>query len=223
MQKPNMGVVFDMDGVIIDNHHYHTKAWEQFWINHDLKITEEQYNDFINGRTNYDIMRYLFGDISQERIDQLSFEKEKLYRELYVDHIVIANGLDVLLDELKSSGFKLAVASAGPPENVSFALDALNIRSYFSSVIDSSMVKKGKPDPEAYNKSLKHFDLPPSSCLIFEDSFFGIQAAKASGCTTVAIATTHDRTKLEKSEADHIISSFKEVNVASIQKYLNAN
>lgn len=221
MSNEEIGVIFDMDGVIIDNHHYHTKAWNTFWDEHNLEISEEIYAKFINGRTNNDIMRYLFGhDITQERIDQLSYEKEKMYRNIYEEDIVIAKGLDTLLEQLKDNSVSMAVASAGPTENVSFALDKLGIRHYFSSVIDSGMVKKGKPDPEAYNKSVKRFGLNPSQCLVFEDSFFGIQAGKASGCTTVAICTTFDRDKLKSSEADYIIDSFEEVDMPFVQNLI---
>jgi beta-phosphoglucomutase-like phosphatase (HAD superfamily) len=84
----------------------------------------------------------------------------------------------------------MAVATASPPENISFILDELNLRRYFTAVVGGHDVQFGKPNPEIFLKSAQTLGIEPAHCLVFEDALGGIEAARRAGMDAVMICTT---------------------------------
>ena len=106
-------VLFDMDGVIVDNNDYHRKAWQQFLKRHGFDLSDEEYNRRISGRVNSELMRMLFGDnLSDEEIRIFGEEKEQIFRDLYEHHLRPLKGLRDFLRLLKKAGIKLAVGTS---------------------------------------------------------------------------------------------------------------
>jgi HAD superfamily hydrolase (TIGR01509 family) len=201
-----------MDGVIVDNHQYHTRAWQTFCKKHNIPLTEEDYRDNINGRTAPAIMQYLFGeDITDELILEYTIEKESLYRTLFAPHLALTPGLQTFLDKAKAANLPMAVATSAPTENVEFTLDGLNIRKYFSAILDQHAVTKGKPDPEVYTKACAALELPSENCVVFEDAISGIKAGLAAGCTVIGVATSHSKEELTASKKN--IYDFNEITI----------
>ena len=112
---------------------------------------------------------------------------------------------------MKRNRIKTAVASAAPPVNVDFVLDKTNTREFFDIVMSAEDVIKGKPDPEIYLKTAQNLACTPRSCVVFEDSFPGLIAAKNAGMTVIALTTTYLPDELK--EADYIINDFTEVDL----------
>lgn len=207
----SIALLFDMDGVIVDNHEFHLKSWLGFFEKHDIKISEEEYKAKINGRTMENIIPKLFGrDMSHEEIWEIGEEKEALYRELYRPHIKPTEGLITFLSEVVKQGILRTVSTSAPPANVDFTLKHTGLRSYFPTIIDSTMVTHGKPDPEVYLKSAEALGMEPSQCVVFEDAILGIQAGKNAGMKVVGVATTHSRQELEAEDTDLVIDDFCE-------------
>jgi beta-phosphoglucomutase family hydrolase len=206
--KNTAAVIFDMDGVIVDNHAYHHEAWMTFFQKYGLTVEGDVSHFF--GRTNQDILEAVFPDeLDQAHLYQFAGEKEKLYRELYEGNVEMAEGLPELLENLLKMGMKLAVATSAPPGNVDFVMKNTGLRRYFDLVVDSSMVAKGKPDPEIYLLAARKLNVKPARCVVVEDSVSGIRAALAAGMKVVAITTTSGRERL--AEADMIIDNFDEL------------
>src|SRR5688572_3690245 len=81
-------VIFDLDGTILDNNAFHLKSWKQYLSQIGREMTDEEYNEKINGRTNRDVVKYLYGDdLTEDEIWKYTFEKEGIYRELYKPYI----------------------------------------------------------------------------------------------------------------------------------------
>jgi beta-phosphoglucomutase len=206
--KNTAAVIFDMDGVIVDNHAYHHEAWMTFFQKYGLTVEGDVSHFF--GRTNQDILEAVFPDtLDPDHLYQYAGEKEKLYRELYEGNVEITRGLPELLENLLKMGMKLAVATSAPPGNVDFVMKNTGLRKYFDVVVDSSMVAKGKPDPEIFLLAARELHVCPAGCLVVEDSVSGIHAALAAGMRVVAITTTNTRERL--AEADMIIDNFTEL------------
>lgn len=199
-------VIFDMDGVLVDNHHAHFQAWMALSKKYQFPLSDEIYLRDYNGKTNKDLFNMIFGEISQDRFEELVQEKEKMYQEA-AQNLSELNGLTDFLKKLKSKGLKLAVGTSAPSMNVKFILDRLNLRSYFDVVVDGFMVTKGKPDPEIYNKCKSLLGV--SKAIVFEDALLGIEAGKRAHCDVIGVATTHKREELE-SKVEHIVSDFIE-------------
>ena len=207
-EKNIKAVIFDMDGVIIDNHDYHHEAWMQFCQKYGVTIEGDVSRYF--GRTNTDILTNIFpADLTNKQLYEYAGEKEKLYRGLYEGNIETAAGLEKLLTDLQHAGIKLAIATSAPPGNVDFVLGNTNLHMYFDAIVDSSMISNGKPDPEIYLKAAEKLAVEPRHCVVVEDSVAGISSAKAAGMQVVAITTTNPRQKL--AEADMIIDHFNEL------------
>lgn len=203
-------VIFDMDGVIVDNQDYHHEAWMTFCMKYGITVEGDVSRYY--GQTNTDILTSIFPqDLNHQQLYEYAGEKEKLYQGLYEGNVEAADGLLELLSVLQHAGIKLGVATSAPKENVDFVLLNTNLRKYFDVVVDSSMVKKGKPDPEIYLKAAQSLGEKPEHCLVFEDSVSGLRSAKAAGMYVVAITTTNPRENL--SEADQIIDHFKEFKI----------
>jgi len=202
------GVIFDMDGVIVDNQDYHYEAWMKFCQKYDV-IPEGDVSRYF-GMTNNDILTNIFPDnLSDKQLYEYAGEKEKLYQNLYQGNIEIADGLEHLLISLTEKGVKLGIATSAPSTNVDFVLGNTRLHIYFDVVVDSSMIKRGKPDPEIYLTAAEEMGLAPEECIVVEDSVAGVKAGKAAGMMVVAITTTSAREKL--SEADQIIDHFNEL------------
>jgi len=101
-------------------------------------------------------------------------------------------GLLPLLERAWALGLPMAIASASPPENISFILDELHLRPYFKVVISGQDVQYGKPNPEIFLRSAKAMEVEPSACLVFEDGLHGIEAARRAHMDAVLVCTTLD-------------------------------
>ncbi len=186
-----MVLIFDMDGVVVDNSEWHLKAFAEFGKRHGLNITKQGYSKHF-GTTNHMIMNSLFNrQLTNGEIDLLANEKEKIYRDMYVPFIKPAAGLPAFLEYAHNHNIPVALATSAPPENVDFTLNATGLKKYFSILTDSSMVKHGKPDPEIYLLTAAKLGVKPSDCIVFEDSMAGIKSALDAGMRVIGVATTH--------------------------------
>jgi len=201
-------VIFDLDGTLIDNNSYHRQTWEKYLEKIGKKISEEEFNANMNGRTNEDAIKYIFGkDISNEDSLKHTLEKESLYREIYKPFIKPVPGLIDFLQILKNKNIPMAIATSGIQPNIDFMFENIPIKQYFDLVVNSSHIKKGKPDPEIYLKVASLLHVSPKNCLVFEDAAVGIKSAKAAGMKVIAVATT--QLKEELAEADEIVDDYR--------------
>jgi beta-phosphoglucomutase len=202
-----LAVIFDLDGTLIDNNSYHRQTWEKYLEKIDKKISEEEFNAHMNGRTNEDAIKYIFGkEISNEDAMKHTLEKEALYRKIYKPFIKPVPGLIAFLEILKSKNIPLAIATSGIQPNIDFMFENIPIKKYFKTVVNSSHIKKGKPDPEIYLKAALLLNVDSKNCLVFEDAAVGIKSAKAAGMKVIAVATTQPKEEL--AEADEIVDDY---------------
>ncbi len=207
------GVLFDMDGVLVDNARVHVEAFGIFCRRYGVEGWEQKLSTAF-GMGNDDIMRLILPEriIREKGLPALAAEKEAIYREIYEPAIRPVAGLPELLAQLHAAGVGCAVGSSGPRENVDFVLDKCGIRDFFTAIVDSDQVKRCKPDPEIYRTAAAKLGLEPASCLVFEDAEAGIESARRAGAgRIVALATTLSREKLRTTAADRIIGDFTEI------------
>ncbi|MEM8939943.1 MAG: HAD family phosphatase [Bacteroidota bacterium] len=215
-----IGLLFDMDGVIVDNHRYHFLSWQKMAEEYQMSITEEFYRNQMNGRTFTSIIEVMLKKkMPPSEAKKIAYEKECIYRELYQEHLKPTDGLITFLEEAKSKEIPMVVGTSAPVENVAFTLDGLDIRHYFRGVIDDRAVSKGKPNPEVYLNCASMIKRNPTSCVVFEDAVSGIGAGKAAGAKVIALATSHKRKELD---ADLIVDNFTEINLEIIYQVLNS-
>jgi beta-phosphoglucomutase family hydrolase len=203
-------VIFDMDGVVVDNHEFHFKAWMDFADKYGFELNEDIYREKFNGKTNRDLFRMIFDDPTDEEMEAYADEKESLYRELYYDDLLPHTGLLDFLGSLKRNRIKIGLATSAPTENVDWVLDNLQLRPWFDAIVDGTEVENGKPDPEIYLMACDRLEINPQDAVVFEDSLAGLESAVAAGCKAVGVATSHEAWELE-GKTDFVIHDFTEV------------
>jgi len=213
-----MGVIFDLDGVLVDTGWAHRQSWYDLAEKEGFYMSDEFfYRTF--GMRNYQIIPMLLErEVPPQEIERLSEWKEQRYRELIADKLALPKGVKTLLDELKSKGFLLAVGSSAPRANLGLILERLHLHDYFDAYIIGEDVSKGKPAPETFLKAAEKLSLPPSRCVVVEDAAQGVEAGKAAGMPVVAVTTTRNRPDLI--EADIIVDSLAELQAEDFIKLL---
>jgi beta-phosphoglucomutase family hydrolase len=220
MAGTGFAVIFDMDGVMVDNSSFHKKAWREFGRNHGFELTEEQMKRHIHGRNNTDALRWLFGrELTESEVADFVNEKENLYRKAFAPHLRPVKGLAGFVRELERLKVPMAVGTAAPPENVDFVLGGIGLRDAFKIIVDDTQFSKSKPDPDVYLKCAARMGVRPSRCVVFEDSPSGIMAAKNAGMKVVGVATTSRREELPP--ADMVVDDFTGVTVERLRELVN--
>ena len=211
-----------MNGVMIHDIPAHTLSWVDFARRHGIEMTKELFEQEYNGRINQEIFSGLFDkDISGDELQNYLREKELCYQEIYRPQFQPMAGLVELVAELHTHDIPVAIGTAGPPMNVTFTLELTGLkREDFDVIVDASQVQKGKPDPEIYNRVIEGLGVDAASCVVFEDSMNGINAAKAAGANPIGVATTHGPEYLKEAQVP-IIKDFTEVSVEMLKDIIS--
>ncbi|MFZ9046145.1 MAG: HAD family hydrolase [Cyclobacteriaceae bacterium] len=212
------GIIFDMDGVLVNNNQYHYQAWKAICDKYQKPIEDDVYRDKMNGRTLKALVSFIFGEEqSNEKTLAVGHEKEALYRSLYQPYMEPAEGLFPILSAAYQNKIPMIVGTSAPKENVRFIIDGLGIGHYFTAILDDRSVINGKPNPEIYLKCAKAAGLPNDKCVVIEDAVSGLQAAAAAGSKTIALTTSHSKDELS---ADLIIDSFKSLDLKKMRELI---
>lgn len=195
------GILFDMDGVIIDSNPAHKKAIVQFCEKYHKRLSDEEMKQYIWGRTNKEWIRHLFGeDLPDAQLRIYADEKELLFRTIYEPDVRLLNGLHDFLELLKTNNIAMAIGTSAPRANVDFVFEHTGIANYFDAVLDESYVTIGKPNPEIYIKAARALNFDPADCIVIEDSLSGVEAGKRAGCKVIGITTTHSDAELAQAD-----------------------
>ena len=141
---------------------------------------------------------------------ELDDRKEIAFREIIAQVFPAMPGASELLKTLRADGFKLAVGSSGPRENVELVLDRLGAVSLFDGVVTGSDVTRGKPDPQVFLMAAERMDVLPRRCVVIEDATAGILAAHAAEMTCVGLVST-GRTRDELAAAELVVDTLDEL------------
>jgi beta-phosphoglucomutase family hydrolase len=186
--------IFDLNGTMINDMTYHTKAWQNL-LNNELggKFTWEEVKPQMYGK-NPEVLVRMFGPdrFTLEEMNQLSLEKEKKYQVEFLPHLELLPGLQDFLENAYQQGIPMAIGSAAIPFNIDFVLDNLNIRHYFTAIVSADDVVLSKPHPETFLKAAQLLNADPANCIVFEDVPKGAEAASNAGMKAVVITTTHE-------------------------------
>ncbi|WP_057912825.1 HAD family hydrolase [Peribacillus muralis] len=182
------GIIFDFNGTMFLDSHLHEQAWFYMVKKYSPKaISDKDILINIHGRTNKEILTHFISkELTGEEIEKMSFEKEAYYRELCLknkDELKLTNGLVDMLNQLKATGTPITIATATVKENVDFYFDIFHLEQWFDfdkvTFDDGSF--PGKPEPDIFIIAANKLGLIPNECLVIEDAFSGLTAAKKAG------------------------------------------
>ena len=202
--------IFDLDGVLVFTDKYHYLAWKQ--VADELGIYfDEIINNRLRGVSRMESLeiileRYEGSPLSRSDKEKVAEKKNEIYRKSLAEmtpNDVTEETRNTLI-ELKNRGYKLAIGSSS--KNAKFILERVGLTQYFDAISDGTNITKSKPDPEVYLKAAEFLVEEASECVVVEDAYSGIDAAKSAGMEAIGIgdAYSYDR-------ADYRISFFSEL------------
>ena len=206
------GIIFDMDGTIVDSLPYHYKAWKIFFKENKVENFSEKLKDYKGGGT-LDLLTTVLGNnYSKKELKSMVDDKEIIFRDIYKNNVIPIEGFIQMLESIKSQKILVGLASNAIRENVKMILNELKIYNDFNSIICGDEVDNGKPNPEMFNKTLKRFKLDKKDCLIFEDSIEGLQGAVNSGIDSIGVKSSSSDKILKSSGAKGTIKNYVNIN-----------
>jgi HAD superfamily hydrolase (TIGR01509 family) len=169
---------------------WHGKSWEVFFARHGRAYAGESFLRGSAGRTGVELMRELFGPLSDNDAWALVHEKETIYRDLFRPVFSEIPGFREFARRAKTAGIGIACATAGDADNIAFAIHGLGMESEFDALVGAQDVAQGKPAPDLFLLAAMRMGATPADCIVFEDAPLGIEAARRAGMREVAIAST---------------------------------
>ncbi len=192
MSKEWKGLLFDLDGVLVDTAKYHYLAWKELADRLGIVFTKED-NERLKGvsrMASFEIILEIGGrTMSQTEKEACCAEKNARYVE-YITHLredELFPGVREFLEDARRKGYQTALGSAS--KNSMTILNGLHITDLFDAIIDGNRVSRAKPDPEVFTEGAKALGLSAEECIVFEDAVAGIEAAHRGGMAAVGIGT----------------------------------
>ena len=195
-----------MDGVIVDSNPTHTQAWTRYLDQHGIQSSDIETR--MLGKRNDDIVRDFFSHLAltDDVVFQHGARKEEMFRDMIKPDLDdrLVPGITDFLEHYRN--LPIGLATNAERANVDFILDSAGIRPYFRAIVDGHEVDRPKPYPDVYLKVAEKLGVAPGSCIVFEDSLTGVQAAQSAGMRVVGIRTSLD----EFPKVDLTISHFQD-------------
>jgi len=214
-------IIFDMDGVIIDSEPIHQECEKKIFRLLGINISEEEHNTMV-GTTDEVMWSRINGTYNLPvQVPEVIRLKKMLYlehlkREVYIRPIPYVSQL---IFNLAERGYKLALASSSPKEQIEYILNKIPFGGFFQNVVNGEDVEKGKPDPAIFLKAAFKAGVKPQECIVIEDSENGVIAAKKAGMYCIGYINPNSG-KQDLDKADMKIHSFKQVSVETIEEII---
>jgi HAD superfamily hydrolase (TIGR01509 family) len=181
-------VIFDMDGLLIDSEPLWQEAGQEVLSLYNIQLTDEQYHSSTGLRTP-EWIDYWF---SYHQIDKLKAPEaighiEETALQKIRDSGRIMPGVGYIIDFFRQRDFRIGIASSSPMRLINVVVDKLNIRSYLHAITSAESLAYGKPHPQVFITCAEELSVPPNQCIVFEDSFNGLIAAKAAKMKCVVV------------------------------------
>lgn len=180
------GIIFDLDGVIVDTENLHYECLTEALSIYDLKIDKQEYEN-LSGVGTLKRLKKLLPNINETTLQEIYTLKGRLTIEKS-KNLHLNDGAVEIIKYAKSTGLKLALASNARKDFVDFILRHFNIDKHFQFVISADSITTSKPNPEIFQIAMSQIGLKPEETIIIEDSLAGLQAAFSSGANVLSVS-----------------------------------
>jgi sugar-phosphatase len=198
------GILFDMDGVLVDSTAVIERVWRRWASGHGIAV--EPLLEAAHGRRTRDALAHVVPTLGLDLDREVAWLDEAELVEL--DGIRGIPGASEFVASLPPDRWAIVTSSGRELALLRLAAAGIPIP---RRLVSSEAVKQGKPAPEGYFLGAKHLGLSPAVCVVFEDTHFGIAAGSAAGARVVALATTYPADQLTRAHA--VIPDFRAVSV----------
>ena len=208
--------IFDLDGVIVDTARYHYLAWRRLAQELGVKFTELD-NERLKGVSrmrSLEIILELGGlSLSDHDKEELANKKNAWFVD-FLERMIpdeIFPGVKTLIENLRKDGIKIGLASSS--KNAKMVIQLLHIEGAFDVVVDGTMVKHSKPDPEIFLLTAEKLGVDPHDCVVFEDAEAGVEAAVNAGMKCVGVGSVD-----QLGRANRVIARTSDFQPAGLQQ-----
>jgi HAD superfamily hydrolase (TIGR01509 family) len=219
-------VIFDFDGVITDSEILHFRAFNAVLAPHGFELAKHEYYKDYLGMSDKDCFKALIGAgrlrIQEAQVPALIQKKTKIFEQLARTEGQIIEGVREFLDLLSAAQVPIAICSGALRPEIELILEEAGLRSRFDVIVSAEEVHRGKPDPEGFILALQKLNdiwpdvIVPESCLVVEDSHWGLKAARAAGMRTLAVTNTYEAAQLK--QADRVVARLDQLTMADLRK-----
>ncbi len=207
-------IIFDMDGVVSNTQKLHAKVEKQVLQNHGVHLTEKELTDEYAGMLDEEFFPMI---IKKHRLpikpEIIIKEKWDKMWELTNDHVPEVPGATNLIKLLKSNNYKLAIASSSSIKFIKHILNRLGLENQFDTITSGNEVKHGKPEPDIFLLTAKRLDIEPQNCIVIEDGYSGMIAAKKSGMKCIGLVEDE---KARSYPADLLVTGLEQLTLQKI-------
>lgn len=209
-------IIFDMDGVIIDSEKYWKQAEYEVFTSLGVKLTNED-SEMTKSMTTSEVTKFWYRKYPWENKDLNIVEQMVISRviEFIETENCEINGVKSFIEKLRTNNYKIGLATNSPNRIIPVVLNKLDILHLFDSTISAEFEEKGKPDPAIYYKAAKRLETKPEDCIVIEDSYTGMLAAKNAGMTVIAY--TNGNQEINYEIADYKLDSFENNEIGFIK------
>ena len=193
------GVIWDLDGVLVDTAETHYISWKETLPAYGIQITYELFRKSF-GMNNEGVLTFLTGAKPDPTLlAEIDDRKESAFRQAIHGHAQLLPGVTQWLETLHTAGVRMAVGSSAPMANVEALVSETGIQPYFQALV-SANGKPSKPDPWVFLQAAQKIEVLPSACWVVEDAVAGVEAAHRAGMRCVAVTTTNTAEALHEAE-----------------------
>jgi beta-phosphoglucomutase len=210
------GVVFDMDGVVIDSHPAHRAAWKSFLESVGKSISDTELAFILDGRKREEILEHFLGKLDSEQIAEYGRRKDELLRS-HGSRLEPMIGVVEFLDHLCDSGVRMALATSASRRRACGTLEELGLAHYFETIVTGDEVVAGKPDPAIYRLAAARMHEEPDRLLAVEDAVSGVKAARGAGMRCIGVAHNGRADLLHLAGANPIIEDFRTLSLEQLE------
>lgn len=210
------GVVFDMDGVVIDSHPMHRAAWRTFLEALGRPTTNTELDVILDGGKREEILKHFLGELTPEQLRKYGKCKDEILQKHSVQ-LQPMPGVVQFLDELREFGIPIALATSATKHRALRTLQELSLLPYFKAVVTGDDVASGKPDPAIYKLAASRMQEDPRYLLAVEDAVSGVKAARCAGLRCLAIAHNGRAESLRLAGASPVIEDFRSLSFLQVQ------
>jgi beta-phosphoglucomutase len=186
------GVLWDLDGTLIDSSELHYEAWTAVMRELGRPLDRAAFAQSFGSRNDRILRELLQVPGSDAEILALSERKEELYRaRVRARGAPLLPGAATWLERLKQAGWRQALATSAPWANIEATLEPLGLRGFFDAVVSADDVGRGKPDPLVFLTAAERLGVPPARCVVVEDAPAGLLGARRAGMASIGVLSPH--------------------------------
>jgi len=209
-------VIFDMDGVIVDSHPAHRKAWHQFLQSVGKDVSDEELGFILDGRKRSEILRHFLGEMSEAELREYGRMKDGFFQQIAFEVKPVPGVVDFVV-ELSRSRIKLGVATSASRSRTLSTLKQLDLTDQFAAVVTGDDVPEGKSSPAIYKLVCRQLRTEARYSWVVEDAAPAVRAAKTAGFNCIGVGSTVSE-KLQAAGADHVIEDFVGFSLDDLRK-----